>query len=179
MGAPGREATPPDGPGAPEPDLVVGMAAEFAPTILGHFCHPLVDPGPYNQQNLPPIRQVWLPNASHIEMLHCLGYAYSHTRSGGDLVSRLNALGRTATWAFLESQRPGQLAVINASRALSEAYAFPADDLHLAHLGFELAMLGTKGTLAERYEVAMEAEQLAVSTSLDPSLEEETRTTCG
>jgi hypothetical protein len=161
----------------PEPrnrSLVAGMAAEFAPAFLGHFCHPLADPGPYDRQNPLPIRQLWLPNASHIDMLHHLGYAYSFTRHGEDLRPRLNALGRTATWAFLESQRPGQLAVINASRALSEAHAFPADDLHLAHLGFELAMLSTAGTLAARYEAAMEAEQWAVSTSLDPTLEEET-----
>ena len=50
--------------------LVADMMAAFAPAILGHFRHPSYSedgPAAYSTQ---PLRQVWLPVTSHIEMLH-------------------------------------------------------------------------------------------------------------
>ena len=62
-------------------DLVADMCASFAPTLLGHLKTPgFVDQPATGWEDLPPLRQVWLPNGSHIDMLHHLAFAYTFTR---------------------------------------------------------------------------------------------------
>jgi len=133
----------------PEPrnrDYVADMVAEFAPTLLKHLQHPayggrLVESG----QELVE-RQVWLPNASHLEMLHHLNYAYVRTKFGTPTRAELlKQMGRAAGWLFRESQRPGQTAVVVATEALKQTFTFPAEDMRQGHLGFLLAWLRTKG----------------------------------
>src|SRR5262245_58791455 len=76
-------------------DLVADMCAEFAPALLRHLRAPayLVDE-PTSWGDLDPLRQIWLPNGSHLDMLHHLAYAYTFTRWGAGARGRLNALGR-------------------------------------------------------------------------------------
>ena len=54
--------------------LVGDMMAEFAPALLAHFRHPSFSEGPaaYSTQ---PLRQLWLPGTSHLEMLHFIAAA--------------------------------------------------------------------------------------------------------
>jgi hypothetical protein len=52
------------------------------------------------------LRQLWLPNPTHLEMLHHLAYAYTFTKWGGAMRATLNALGRACGWLFREAQRP-------------------------------------------------------------------------
>ena len=69
----------------PEPrtrDDVAEMMLEFAPALLTHLHHPEFSAfGPDPKTRVPPF-QVWLPNASHLEMLHHLAYAYTFTKFG-------------------------------------------------------------------------------------------------
>ena len=63
----------------PEPrtrDAVAEMMLEFAPALLTHVHHPQRSSpfGPDPEARLPPF-QVWLPNDTHLEMLHHLAYA--------------------------------------------------------------------------------------------------------
>jgi hypothetical protein len=60
-----------------------------------------------------------------------------------------------------------------ATDALRESYAFPAQDVRQGHLGFLLAWLEDDGDRDSRNLAAMEAERIAVSTTLDPSVERE------
>src|SRR5438445_295314 len=77
-------------------DFVSEMAAGFAPRLLSHMRSPAVlESPPIGWQDLAPIRQIWLPNPSHLDMLHHLAYAYTFTTAGGPLPEFLNALGRT------------------------------------------------------------------------------------
>jgi hypothetical protein len=160
----------------PEPrnrDLVADMVARFAPVLLGHLQHPEHSreavTGPDHTR---PIRQIWLPNPTHLEMFHYLAYAYTFARTGApERVRLLNAFGRATNWVFQESQRPGQMTAMIATAALRESFTFPAEDVRQGHLGFLLAWLRTAGGRDARLEAAVEAERHSVATALDPALE--------
>ena len=153
-------------------DLVANMCSTFGPRLLGHLRTPGFLRGPPDEwADLRPIRQVWLPNGSHIDMLHHLAFAYTFTRWGAEATTVLNPLGRAVGWLFREAQRPGQQHVIAATEALRTSYTFPAQPARLEHLGFLLAWLDDDLSPAERLAGAHEAERLAMSTTLDPTVE--------
>ena len=171
----GRRGAKPDILTVPEArnrDLVADMMAKLAPTLLAHFRHPACSDVVTGPDDPRPVRQLWLPNESHVDMLHALAYAYTFTKWGDPGRAQvLNALGRLCGWLFREAQRPGQVAVISAASALRYAYTFPADDLRQAHLGFLLAWLETRANRDERLAAAMQAEQHSMSITLDPAIE--------
>lgn len=163
---------------APEPrdrELVASMlAGEFTDDLAAHLLHPAVVEHAYDNKNLPPLAQVWVPGPSHVEMLHLLALAYAFAKKGPpDRVRKLQALGRAANFLFLQAQRPGQQMVVDATALLRSAYAVPADDLRQAHLGYLLAWLNTPGEATARIDAAARAERLTVSTALDPALDRE------
>jgi hypothetical protein len=160
-------------PEARNRDLVADMVAEFAPVLLEHFLHPdysdVEVAGPRDPR---PLRQLWVPNRTHLEMLHYLAYSYTFTKWGARARAKtLNALGRLSGWLFRESQRPGQVSVMVATDALRESYVFPAELVRQAHLGFLLAWLEGKGRRERRLEAAQAEERKSIATSLDPALE--------
>ena len=153
-------------------DLVADMCAEFAPILLKHLRTPnYVADAPTNWEELRPFRQIWLPNVSHLDMLHHLAYAYTFTKWGAGKRGRLNAFGRACGWLFREAQRPGQQHVMVATQALKEFFVFPAQDVRQGHLGFLLAWLNPDVDRNARMKSAIEAERHSVSASLDPDLE--------
>ena len=173
----GRPGQAPQVLAVPEPrtrDAVAEMLLEFAPVLLTHLHHPEHSRfGPDPDTPLPPF-QVWLPNETHVEMLHHLAYAYTFTRFGEPARwQQLRRLGRACGWLFREAQRPGQMTVMSASRVLTDAYTFPSETTRQGHLGFLLAWLRTRGGRDTRMAAAANAERLAVSTSLDPAFERE------
>src|SRR5271169_1288898 len=138
-------------------ELVAQMTEEFAPALLAHMGHPTYTKGP----DLLP--RLWLPNASHLEMLHFLAFTYTFAKRGEPKrIELLNALGRAANWLFQESTRPGQVSCIDAASALRDAFTFPAEEVRQAHTGYLLAWLETKGGFNTRLHAAAEAEQQAV-----------------
>jgi hypothetical protein len=173
FGKPGKKPKILSVPEGRNRDLVAGIAAEFAPTLLKHLSTPAhcgaTEPAEW--EDLLPLRQVWLPNPTHLNMLHHLAYAYTFTKWGAELRPRLNALGRACGWLFREAQRPGNQAVVVASDALRGAYTFPAEEVRQGHLGFLLAWLEAHGDRDTRLDAALEAEQQTVAVSLDPELE--------
>jgi hypothetical protein len=159
----------------PEPrtrDDVADMVATLSTPLLTHLNHPKYSPwGPSPDVKLPPF-QVWLPNSSHLEMLHHLAYAYTFTKFGpASRHTRLNQLGHACGWLFREAHRPGQMITMVATDVLADAYTFPAEATRQGHLGFLLAWLNTKGQGDARMRAAAEAEKVTVSSSLDPALE--------
>lgn len=153
-------------------DDVAELAARFGEDLLDHLrvhnwtYDPLPkDAGPDG------LRQVWVPNGGHTAMFHQLAYAYSQTKFGGSDVLILNALGRVAGWLFRDSVRRGCQHLVDASGALREAYAFPAQDARQAHLGYLLAWLHTPGERDVRMAEAARAERYPVSPTMDPALE--------
>ena len=160
-------------PEARNRDLVADMAAELAPMLLQHFRHPgHSSDAVFEPDHGLPLRQLWVPNATHLDMLHALAYAYTFSRWGAAArVKQLNALGRLAGWLFREAQRPGEVTVMCATEALTRSYTFPSDGVRQAHLGFLLAWMETGGRREARLAAAMQAERRSISTSLDPLLE--------
>src|SRR3954469_3365871 len=146
-------------------DAVAGMMEQLAPVLLAHLGHPEYAKGSGQRGAL------WLPGPTHLEMLHNVAISYRSVKKAPEpRLSRLRALSRAATWIFRESQRPGQTDVVDAAWALRTSYAYPADDLRQAHLGFLLAWLEA-GTREERLARAQLAERTSVATTLDPVLE--------
>ena len=66
-------------PDARDRDRVAQMVAEFAPILLSHVGHPSYASPPENEET-DDLRQLWLPNGTHLEMLHLLNYTYSVAR---------------------------------------------------------------------------------------------------
>lgn len=170
-GFPGKPAEIRSVPEPRDRDAVAKMVCEFAPTLLGHICHPEYSEvaGPEDQR---PLRQIWLPNVSHVDMLHHLAFAYTFARKGDpERIPVLNAFGRAVNWLFREFNRPGQVTVMAASDALKESFTFPCEDLRQGHLGYLLAWLEAKGPREARLAATSAAERRSISTSLDPALE--------
>lgn len=161
-------------PEARDRDLVATMMARFTPRLLRHLRSPAVTrPRPTDHLSLAPLRQVWLPNGSHLDMIHHIAYAYTFTRAGGDLQAELNALGRTCNWLFRDAHRPGQQHVVVATQVLSELFTFPFEDARQGHLGYLLAWLEARGDWHARLAAASEVERASTSTTLDPAVERE------
>jgi hypothetical protein len=153
-------------------DDVADLCADFAEALLGHMRVHNWTYEPIDEKAAPgELRQVWLPNGQHVAMLHHLSYAYSQTKFGGVNQEILRALGRLAGWMFRDTSRRGNQHVVSASRALGDAYAFPAQDARTAHLGYQVAWLTTPGDRDARMLAAGAAERLTVSPTMDPSLE--------
>ena len=174
FGRPGAEPELLSVPDGRSRDDVSEIAAAFGRVLLRHLQTPGFDPnGAADAETPRPLRQVWLPNDSHREMLHHLAYAYATTTFGEHDREVLNALGRTCGWLFRESERVGQQHVVVAARALADAYVFPCDDLRQAHLDFLLAWLETPGDRDDRLAAAGDEERRSVSITLDPALDRE------
>jgi hypothetical protein len=153
-------------------DDVSVLCADLAEDLLAHLRVHNWTYDPVGEGAAPnELRQVWLPNGQHLAMLHQLNYTYSQTKFGGPHQDILQALGRLAGWLFRDCSRTGHQHVVDASRALSNAFAFPAQEVRTAHLGYQLAWLTTPGDRAARLSAAMAAEQLTVSPTMDPSVE--------
>jgi hypothetical protein len=172
FGHPGEEPTLLSVPEGRNRDLVADMCAEFAPTLLRHFEAPryVVSP-PASLDALTTLRQLWLPNSSHLDMLHHLAYAYTFTRWGAGKRGRLNAFGRLCGWLHREASRPGQQHVMVATEQLRDAFTFPTQSLRQGHLGFLLAWLQAHGDRESRMAAAMTAEKRSMSSTLDPAYE--------
>lgn len=159
----------------PEPRVrpsVDEMAAELGEVLARHLRHPaFADRPARGAADLAPLRQIWVPNGAHLDMLHHFAYAYARRRTDAEHATELRLLGRTALFAFLEAQRPGQQLVMSASDVLRAAYDFPAEDVRQAHLGFLLAWLSARGDREQGLAAALDAERLPISTALLPDLE--------
>lgn len=172
----GRPGQKPTIRSVPEPrnrDLVAEMVAGFGPELLAHVFHPTYSDVQVYTPNQPrPLRQIWVPNASHAEMLHHLAYAYTFAKKGEpERIEMLNAVGRAAGWLFREFNRPGQALVMAATNALKESYVFPCEDVRQGHLGYLLSWMETRGKRETRLAAAAEAEKLSISTALLPAVE--------
>ena len=174
FGRPDREPRVVTVPEARNRDLVAEMALELAPVLLQQLqCPSHCKSNLTEWGDLPPLRQLWLPNDTHLDMLHHLAFAYTWTKHSGVDQKTLNALGRACGWLFRESQRPGQQVVLLATQVLRELFTFPTETVRQNHLGYLLAWLEGRGGYEARLAAATEAEQYSTSTSLDPQVERE------
>jgi hypothetical protein len=123
-------------------------------------------------------RQLWLPGATHVDMLHLLDYRFSRANLREDADAReLGKIGRACGWLFRESTRPGQVRVIDATARLREAFTVPAEDVRQQHIGYLLAWIEPanedRGSREARLEGARRAEALSVGVTMQPAYEAE------
>lgn len=151
------------------------MLVELAVDLAVHLGHPAYGDthGPTSSEpmELGELPQIWVPNASHIDMLHFIAYAYSRRKGSEEADIALRMLGRMSLHLFLESRRPGQQIIVDASRALRSAYDFPCEDARQAHLGLLVSWIENRGDRDKGVEAALDAERLSIAISMDPALE--------
>jgi hypothetical protein len=156
-------------------DFVDEMLLELSEDLAAHLGHPyydtVVQPGKDHRVAQGELPQVWVPNSSHIDMLHFLAYAYIRRKGDTEADISLRMLGRTSLHLFLESRRPGQQLIIESSAALRSAYDFPCEDARQGHIGLLLSWLENRTNRDRGLAAAKEAEQLPIGTSLDPEME--------
>jgi hypothetical protein len=152
------------------------LALGFAAILLPHLPHP-EGASEAEKADIAAVamrRQLWVPGATHVEMLHFLDYRFSRARAREEASSKdLSALGRACGWLFRESTRPGQVRVFDATARIRDAFAVPAEDVRQAHLGFLLAWLAPAGTREARLAAARIAEAASVGVTLNPDVERE------
>ena len=162
-------------PDARNRERVVEMLTELTPVLGAHLDNPrfsISDVTADSDLDEVPRRQIWVPNGSHVQLLHMLNLRYTFARAGDpDRAAMLRCLGRLAGYLFREAARLGEATIIDSTAALQEAFTFPADDLRQQHLAFLLELLRSKGTRERRMAAAEAAERLSISISLDPELE--------
>lgn len=119
------------------------------------------------------LKQVWLPNAAHLGMLHLINLRYTFARAdeGSSRTEALKALGRVCGYLFREAARADEVGVVDASQAMRSAFTFPVDDIRGQHLGLLTSYLVPDSTPEEIAEAVRIAEKLPVSPTLDPVLE--------
>jgi hypothetical protein len=161
--------TVPDGRQA---DPIGEMLAELAEVVCGFLGSPLFR-GEDDEFSGAEMSQVWLPNAAHLSMLHLLNLRYTFARAdeGSARTQSLKALGRACGYMFREASRADEVGVVDAGRALRDAYTFPVDEVRGQHLGLLVAYLEEGHSPEELAVKAEAAEGLSVSTTLDPELE--------
>lgn len=169
-GTPDRRPSVASVPDPRRADDVRAMALRFGRDLLRSLGHPAHDV----QLDVSRAALV-VPGASHVEMFHQLEYRYARALRVPDAeLAEVNALGRLCGWIFREWQRPAQTLLVDATKALREAWAIPAEDLRQQHLGFVLAWLAAEGDRDARALAAEHAEASAVGVTLDPALEHDT-----
>jgi hypothetical protein len=151
------------------------MVSKFGRILCNHLEVPgFSDTNPEALEELSKHRQLWLPNSSHLDMLHHLAFTYSYCKfpEDLDLQRALRMTGQSCSFLFRDSHIPGQQGIMVASAALTSLWSFPSEDTRQGHLGYLLGWLGVgleKGL--DRGQAAAEAERTAVSTTLDPEIE--------
>jgi hypothetical protein len=173
-GHPGEEPAVVTVPEPRDAAQLARLALAFAKIVLPHLPHPehASEAEAADVAAIAARRQIWMPGATHVEMLHLLDYRFSRARALDEGAARdLHALGRACGWLFRESTRPGQVRVFDATQRLRGAFAIPAEDARQAHLGFLLAWLATPGPREARVQAARVAEAQSVGVTMNPDVE--------
>lgn len=116
-------------------------------------------------------QQIWLPDPSHLDLLHQMAFAYAYERWPLEDMSQLNRVGKLFNCLFLQSTFPAQMTALTATDALRSLFIFPATPARQGHLGFLIEWLNEHGSRTARLNAASNAEERAVSTSIDGQFE--------
>lgn len=128
---------------------------------------------PITKENLlldsPP--QIWVPNSSHVDMLHFINYMFWKSRAEDGMQEYRATLARLSGWLFRESKFPGSQLVIDSAKVLRENYVFPVDDMSISNPSSALEWLKPNGTISSHLEDARKYAQDAAGITLEPEVE--------
>lgn len=174
MGGEGRPWAIASGPAGDSPTLRSVADPRIQPTvapIVESLGMDLLRVFPVTQESNSTDPQLWLPDPSHLELLHHMAFAYAYEHWPLPDMRRLNRAGKLFNALFLQSTHPAQNVVVTATEVLRSMYTFPATPARQGHLGFLIAWLVEHGDRALRHQAATSAEERAVSTSIDGEFE--------
>jgi hypothetical protein len=128
---------------------------------------------PINKDNLPLDNppQIWVPNSSHIDMLHFLNYMFWKSRSDDAMDAHRTTLARLCGWLFRESKFTGQQLIVDSGAVLRANYVFPVDDMSVSNPGAALGWLSEKESINLQVAEARQYGQDAAGTTLEPEVE--------
>lgn len=115
--------------------------------------------------------QVWVPNSSHIDMLHFINYSHWKPRDEDDLSSLKPTLARLCGWLFRESKFTGQQLIIDSAAALRDHYVFPVDDVTISNPSMALEWLEDRDSIEEHVAESRKWGEDAAGTTLQPDVE--------
>ncbi len=146
---------------------------EFAVTFLDYFRVENRTFQPIEKDNLgvdnPP--QLWVPNSSHIDMLHFINYSHWRPRDEDDLSSLKPTLARLCGWLFRESKFAGQQLIVDSAAALRDHYVFPVDDVTISNPAVALEWLEDSKSIEDHVRESRTWGQDAAGTTLQPEVE--------
>lgn len=154
-------------------EQIQSMLEEFSIDLVNYFQVENFTFDPISKENLhadnPP--QIWLPNSSHIDMLHFINYMYWKPRSDDSMDTYRTTLSRLCGWLFRESKLKGQQLVIDSAASLRENYVFPVDDVTISNPAVALEWLNTRKSIREQLEFTRQYSEDAAGTTLQPDVE--------
>ena len=154
-------------------EQIQSMLEDFSIDLINYFNVENFTFDPISKENLhaenPP--QVWVPNSSHVDMLHFINYMYWKPRTDDAMDTYRTTLSRLCGWLFRESKLKGQQLVIDSAACLRENYVFPVDDVTISNPAVALEWLSQKGSIEEQLETARAFSDDAAGTTLQPDVE--------
>ncbi len=154
-------------------DQVRDMLSDFAVDLMQYFRVAGVTWDSIDLENQPSPGehpQLWVPAASHLDMLHYLSYAYWRSVLTDDNKDDLTAFARLCGHLFRETSFPGQQLVCDGARTLRELFAFPADDTSLGNINSAMTWIGNGGDFESRVHAARKAAIQGLGISLDAAV---------
>lgn len=149
------------------------MLESFAIEFIQYFRVENYTFDPITKDNVPleDPPQIWLPNSSHIDVLHFINYMFWRSRAEDPMVEYRTTLARLCGWLFRESKLTGQQLVVDAASALRQNYVFPVDDVTISNPSAALSWLESRDSIAEQLSVARAFGQDAAGITMEPALE--------
>lgn len=146
---------------------------EFSIDFINYFQVENFTFEPITKDNLhldtPP--QLWLPNSSHVDMLHFVNYMYWKPRTDDEMDTYRTTLSRLSGWLFRESKLKGQQLVIDSAACLRENFVFPVDDVTISNPAVALEWLTPRDSIQDQLQNTRTYAEDAAGTTLQPEVE--------
>lgn len=154
-------------------EQIQSMLEEFSIDFINYFQVENFTFDPVSKENLhsqnPP--QIWLPNSSHLDMMHFINYMYWKPRTDDEMDTYRTTLSRLCGWLFRESKLKGQQLIVDSAACLRENYVFPVDDVTISNPAVALEWLSPRASIEEQLQTTREYADDASGTTLQPDVE--------
>ncbi len=154
-------------------EQIQSVLEDLSIDLINYFCVENFTFDPITKESLhaenPP--QIWVPNSSHIDMLHFINYMYWKPRTDDAMDTYRTTLSRLCGWLFRESKLKGQQLVVDSAAVLRENYVFPVDDVTISNPAVALEWMKEKASIREQLDTTRDYAEDAAGTTLQPDVE--------
>jgi hypothetical protein len=154
------------------------MLEDFAIELIQYFRVENFTFDPITKENLPldTPPQIWLPNSSHVDVLHFINYMFWRSRADDPMEDYRSTLARLCGWLFRESKMSGQQLIVDSAACLRDNYVFPVDDVTISHPGAALNWLEVNGGIDSQVVAARIIASDAAGITMSPPVEVQLQT---